>query len=72
MEHSKLIGAVDGKHMSIQAPYHGRSDFFNYKKHHSIVLMASCDAFYRFTVVDIGAPGSNHDSSVGFWECIAQ
>ncbi|KAG5874352.1 hypothetical protein JTB14_022345 [Gonioctena quinquepunctata] len=26
--------------------------------------MASCDAFYRFTLVDIGASGGNHDSVV--------
>ncbi|KAG5892624.1 hypothetical protein JTB14_019713 [Gonioctena quinquepunctata] len=26
--------------------------------------MASCDAFYRFTLVDIGAAGGNHDSVV--------
>lgn len=26
--------------------------------------MASCDAFYKFTMVDIGAAGSNHDSTV--------
>lgn len=26
--------------------------------------MASCDAFYKFTMVDIGAAGSNHDSYV--------
>ncbi|KAG5888607.1 hypothetical protein JTB14_037819 [Gonioctena quinquepunctata] len=58
------IGAVDGKHVNIQAPKHSGSTFFNYKKNFSIVLMASCDAFYRFTLVDIGAAGGNHDSVV--------
>ncbi|KAG5873217.1 hypothetical protein JTB14_005670 [Gonioctena quinquepunctata] len=29
-----------------------------------IVSMASCDAFYRFTLVDIGAAGGNHDSAI--------
>lgn len=26
--------------------------------------MATCDAFYKFTFVDIGSPGSNHDSKI--------
>jgi hypothetical protein len=38
--------------------------FFNYKKHFSIVLMATCDAYYQFKLVDIGAAGSNHDATV--------
>jgi hypothetical protein len=49
---------------SIQASKFSESMFFNYKKHFSIVLMATCDAYYQFKLVDIGAAGSNHDATV--------
>lgn len=58
------IGAVDGKHVNIIAPKKSGSTFFNYKKSFSIVLMAACDGYYRFIMVDIGAEGCNHDSAV--------
>lgn len=58
------IGAVDGKHVAIQCPKHSNSQYFNYKKHYSLVLMALCDANYIFTFVDVGACGSNHDGAI--------
>ena len=58
------IGALDGKHVIMQAPHQSGSTYFNYKKMHSIVLLAICNAKYEFILFDIGDAGRQSDGSV--------
>ncbi|XP_065561540.1 uncharacterized protein LOC136027974 [Artemia franciscana] len=58
------IGALDGKHVRIQCPYKFGSQFYNYKSYFSLILLAACDANYKFIYVDVGAFGSESDGGV--------
>ena len=55
------LGSIDGKHVVMQAPARLVSSFFNYKKFHSIVLLAVVNSNYEFIMVDIGDSGRQSD-----------
>ena len=58
------LGVLDGKHIAIRCPKNAGSLYHNYKRFHSIILLALVDAVYRFIWAEIGANGSTSDAQV--------
>ncbi|KAL2097890.1 hypothetical protein ACEWY4_007097 [Coilia grayii] len=58
------LGALDGKHVNVFAPANSGSQFFNYKRAFSIVLMALVDADLKILAVQIGDYGRCSDGGV--------
>lgn len=58
------IGAMDGKHVMLQAPWNSGTDYYNYKNFFSVVLFALVDADYNFMYVDVGCQGRISDGGV--------
>ena len=54
---------LDGKHVAIRNPAGGGSMFYNFKKFHSIVLLALADANYELIWVDMGAQILRHGTT---------
>ena len=60
------IGALDGKRVLISKPPRSGSEYYDYKGHFSLIMMALVDASYKFMYVDVGASGRASDA--GVWE----
>ncbi|CAF1537989.1 unnamed protein product [Rotaria magnacalcarata] len=58
------VGALDGSHIAIKPPFGQEIDYFNYKKHHSAILLATVNSDLLFTYVNVGAPSRCNDSLV--------
>lgn len=58
------VGAVDGTHIAIKPPKGAESDYYNYKKYHSILMLAAVNSDLKFIYVNVGAPGRCNDASV--------
>ena len=60
----QCAGAIDGYHIPIQAPQECPKDYYNRKRHHSILLQGLVDHCYCFMDIKVGWPGSVHDARV--------
>ncbi|CAK1578598.1 unnamed protein product [Parnassius mnemosyne] len=58
------VGVIDGKHIIIQCPDNSGSEYFNYKKTFSIVLLALVDCNYKLMYANIGSQGRISDGGV--------
>jgi hypothetical protein len=60
----RVIGAINGCHIPIEAPLQNAISYFNRKKFHSIILQAVCKNDLQLIDINVGWPGRVHDAKV--------
>ena len=60
----QCYGAIDGCHIEVNVPKSEAVDYYNFKGWHSVLLFAAVDYKYRFTYINVGAPGRSNDSTI--------
>lgn len=60
------LGALDGKRFLAIKSSNSGSEYYDYKSHHSVIMLALVDAEYKFLYVDVGAQGRASDATM--WE----
>uniref|UniRef100_A0A914WL08 DDE Tnp4 domain-containing protein n=1 Tax=Plectus sambesii TaxID=2011161 RepID=A0A914WL08_9BILA len=61
---SYCLSCVEDKHCLLKKPKKSGALYHNYKGTFSIVLLALCDARYRFIFIAIGSYGHNNDAGI--------
>jgi len=56
-----IIGSIDAVHLVARAPEKLHDEYRNARGKHTIILLAVCDAFRKFTYVSVGYPGTYSD-----------
>lgn len=59
-----VVGALDGCHINIKAPSSTQADYVDRTQKHSVILIAVCLPDKSFSYIQVGFPGSAHDSRV--------
>ena len=57
---------MDGKWFCVRKPPNSGSEYYDYKLHHSIIMLAIVDAQYNILYVDVGNQGRASDA--GVWD----
>jgi hypothetical protein len=57
------LGSLDGTHIPIKPSVGTEPNYYNYKKFHSVIMLAAVNSNLMFIYVNAGVPGRCNDSS---------
>ena len=56
-----MLRCNESKHIVIRCPSKSGSEFYNYKKDYSVILLVTVDANYKFIYINVGTNGRVND-----------